>query len=172
MNEEEITQLENQVQGLMAWKNKRAKERFVLPMDVASKKTLAYWATQSFNGLPIFTGKVVPAYTTDLTELLIFGLEVKINNAKRVIKFKLELKNYTVNATTNVFTYANGNHNLNNGDRIAFTTDGLLPNGLNEVTAYYVINRTGTTFQVSTSSGGSAVDVTDAGSGNQYYAFL
>lgn len=47
-----------------------------------------------------------------------------------------------------------------NGDIVIFTTTGALPTGITSGTTYYVINRTSTTFQFSTSSGGSAVAVT------------
>src|SRR5258708_31697 len=116
MNEEEILQFEERVNRLMAWKNNRENDRFVLPMDVVSKKTLSYWVTQNFNGLPIFTGKIIPASDVDRTDLLLYGLEVSINNAKRVVLIQLGLKGYTVNATSDVFTNTNGNHNLSNGD--------------------------------------------------------
>jgi hypothetical protein len=52
-----------------------------------------------------------------------------------------------------------------NGTAVRFTTDGLLPAPLATTTTYYVINRTATTFQVSLTSGGSAVDTNAFGSG-------
>lgn len=52
-----------------------------------------------------------------------------------------------------------------NGTAVRFTTDGLLPAPIVETTTYYVINRTATTFQVSLTSGGSAVDTNAFGSG-------
>jgi len=52
-----------------------------------------------------------------------------------------------------------------NGTAVRFTTDGLLPAPLTTTTTYYVINRTATTFQVSLTSGGSAVDTNAFGSG-------
>lgn len=52
-----------------------------------------------------------------------------------------------------------------NGTAVRFTTDGLLPAPLNTTTTYYVINRTATTFNVSLTSGGSAIDTNAFGSG-------
>jgi hypothetical protein len=103
---------------------------------------------------------------------LLFGLEININDKKRVLLIQFELKQYTVDPSTNIFTNIPGSHNLNNGDRIAFTTNGTLPTGLHEYDFYYVINRTGTTFQVSLISGGSILPITSSGVGNQYYAKL
>lgn len=50
---------------------------------------------------------------------------------------------------------------------VVFKTSGALPTGLTVGTVYYVLSasRTATTFRVSTSIGGSAVDTTGAGSG-------
>lgn len=76
---------------------------------------------------------------------------------------------FTVNATTDVFTAAAA-HSLSNGDRIAFTNSGgALPTGLSTVTEYFVKNVTSTTFQVSATVGGSAVDMSDTGSGTHTF---
>lgn len=74
--------------------------------------------------------------------------------------------NFTADASTNVLTSAG--HGLENGDIVNFSTDGTLPEGLLDYetdTLYYVIEKTTDTFKVSLTSGGSAVDITSAGSG-------
>lgn len=59
------------------------------------------------------------------------------------------------------------NHNFDNGDRVAFNSNGILPGGLNpskyDERAYYIINVTKHTFQVSETSSGSAVEVYNNG---------
>ena len=58
-------------------------------------------------------------------------------------------------------------HGLSNGQQVVFLASaGTLPTGLTEGTIYYVISVSGDTFSVSTTSGGSAVDLTAAGSGH------
>lgn len=52
-----------------------------------------------------------------------------------------------------------------NGDVVTFTTTGALPTGLTAGTDYYVINRTSTTFQVSATVGGAAIDTSGSQSG-------
>jgi len=73
-----------------------------------------------------------------------------------------------VNTTTNVIT-TSVNHNLVVGDRISFyVSGGSLPSPLldgSNIAPYYIISPTTNTFKVSTSSGGSEVDITTAGSG-------
>jgi len=55
-----------------------------------------------------------------------------------------------------------------NNTPITFTTTGALPTGITPGTTYYVINSTGTTFNVSLTAGGAAVNTSGAGSGLQY----
>ena len=63
-------------------------------------------------------------------------------------------------------------HGLANGDRVMVTNSGgALPTGLSENTVYFVVNKTTDTFQLSLTSGGSAIDLTTAGTGtNSWYA--
>ena len=57
-------------------------------------------------------------------------------------------------------------HGLSNGTVIQFTTTASdLPDPLAILTDYFVINKTDDAFQVSTASGGTAVNLTDTGSG-------
>ncbi len=54
---------------------------------------------------------------------------------------------------------------LQNDDVLLLTTDDTLPAGLSVDTPYYVVNRTTSTAQVATSQGGSAINITDTGTG-------
>lgn len=65
-------------------------------------------------------------------------------------------------ANDTVLSYA---HGLPTGGRVGFHpfSAGGLPTGLTEGTLYYVINASTDTFQVSTTSGGAAVNVTANG---------
>jgi hypothetical protein len=56
-------------------------------------------------------------------------------------------------------------HGFPNGARLTFSSTGTLPAGINSGTIYYVVNTTTNTFQISTSLGGSAINITDVGSG-------
>ena len=58
-------------------------------------------------------------------------------------------------------------HTLGAGDRVRFTTTTTLPAGLSLLTDYYVLasGLTANDFKVSTTNGGSAVDITDTGTG-------
>src|SRR5581483_5370084 len=73
---------------------------------------------------------------------------------------------FTVNAGTDVITVASS-HGLSAGDQVRFSTTGTLPAPLSINTVYYVLSSglTTTDLKVSTSPGGSVVDITNTGSG-------
>ena len=81
-----------------------------------------------------------------------------------VVKRSINLGTVTANASTDKLTL-NG-HGMVNGTRVRFsTTASDLPGGLAVDTNYYVINTETNAFKVSTTSGGSAVNITDTGTG-------
>ena len=63
--------------------------------------------------------------------------------------------NITAVATPGVITVPSA---PSNGDQVVFSTSGTLPTGITAGTAYYVVNRTSTTFQISATSGGTAIN--------------
>ena len=81
-----------------------------------------------------------------------------------VVKRSINLGTVTANASTDKLTL-NG-HGMANGTRVRFTTSASdLPAGLAVDTDYYVISTATNDFEVSTTLGGSKVDITDTGSG-------
>lgn len=78
----------------------------------------------------------------------------------------------SINTGTETITAASA-HGLSAGDTVIFETDGTIPTGLTADTQYYVISAglTTTDFRVSTTSGGSAVDITNAQTSSNH-AFL
>jgi hypothetical protein len=75
---------------------------------------------------------------------------------------------FTADATTDVLTATA--HGLSNGDLLTVTNSGGgLPGGLSAGVWYYVISAAANTFKLSTSSGGSAVDITSNGTGTQTF---
>lgn len=68
-----------------------------------------------------------------------------------------------VNTTTDIITKTA--HGLIDGDKVNFTSSTTLPGGLSAGTVYYVKVASSSTFQVSTTLGGAAVDLTSQGTG-------
>lgn len=73
---------------------------------------------------------------------------------------------FTVNLATPA-TFTCTNHGLNIGDTVTLTTTGALPTGLSTGTTYYVITAgfTANTFELSLTSGGTAVNTSVSQSG-------
>jgi hypothetical protein len=76
-----------------------------------------------------------------------------------------------VNGTTMSVTIASpavvtSGVSLSDGMAISFTTDGSLPTGLLPGVTYYIVNSTGTSFNVAATYGGTAIDTTGTQSGN------
>jgi hypothetical protein len=165
MIEQEIIQLENKVNELTAWKNSIVGERLTYPLDDLSRKILQerQW---------VFTGKTHTTTGLILTDFIAVGQFFRINTRARVALACRALSSFTANAGTDVLTNTSGHHNLKGSDRLVFATTNTLPDPLSEVQIYYPVSITESTFKVSTSEGGSAEDIIDAGTGTHYYAKL
>lgn len=75
---------------------------------------------------------------------------------------------FTADASTDFLTDAA--HGLVNGDRVmVYNSGGALPAGLSANTVYFIVNKTNDTFQLALTSGGSAIDLTTAGTGTNYW---
>lgn len=68
-----------------------------------------------------------------------------------------------VNTATDVITITN--HGYSDGFSFRLSSTGGLPGGLVAATPYYIVSSTANTFKLSASSGGSAIDLTTAGTG-------
>jgi hypothetical protein len=62
-------------------------------------------------------------------------------------------------------TITSTGHGLVNGDRVLFQTTGILPTGISANAVYFVINAATNTFQISATSGGSAIGTSGTQSG-------
>jgi hypothetical protein len=78
---------------------------------------------------------------------------------------------FSVDTTLTNDQFLSPGHGLANTDRVmlfnAFGT--ALPTGVSEGTVYFVVNAATDTFKVSTTSGGTAVDLTGVGGGEGYF---
>jgi hypothetical protein len=70
---------------------------------------------------------------------------------------------FTVDASTDFLT--SSAHGLLNGERVMVFSSTTLPTGISARTVYFVVNKTADTFQLSLTSGGTAIDLTDTGTG-------
>jgi len=93
-----------------------------------------------------------------LRDALIEGLTVRHRNQEHIV--------VSVDPDTDTFSCAA--NPFVNGDQVVEFTDGVRPGGV-EAAQYFVVNATETTFQVSVTLGGSAIDVTSEGTGEQWF---
>jgi hypothetical protein len=63
------------------------------------------------------------------------------------------------------------NHGMPNGTPVSFLTSSALPAGLTVGTVYYTVNVTASTFNVSATVGGAAINTSSAGAGNHTAIF-
>ncbi len=91
-----------------------------------------------------------------------FGQEILFAQYQSIVNISI--------ASPGVVTW-NG-HGLSNGQTVNFASTGTLPTGITVGTTYYVIGATATTFQLSATSGGSAIVTTGSQSGVQSCAVL
>lgn len=74
---------------------------------------------------------------------------------------------FTADAGTDVITAVS--HGLSDGARVLLKSTTTLPAGLSANTIYFVRDSATNTFKLATSSGGSAIDITDAGTGTHSF---
>ena len=80
-----------------------------------------------------------------------------------IVSRALDKGTVTANASTDKLTL-NG-HGMADTTKVQFTTTGTLPAGLSLATTYFVVNTATNDFKVAATSGGSAIDITNTGSG-------
>lgn len=111
-----------------------------------------------------------------------FTAEAQPDNA-RIVIFEEDVDSVTLNTDLKAFMSRDAgqtfttdfatddkldiiSHGFSNDDRIMVTSSSQdLPAGLDSATVYYIINATTNDFELSLTSGGSAIDITDNGTG-------
>lgn len=79
--------------------------------------------------------------------------------------------NTNVDISTNTITTTIA-HGFSDGYVVKFSSTGTLPSPLNSTTDYYIISSTLTTFQLSLTNGGPAIDLTSQGSGTHTVVYV
>jgi hypothetical protein len=156
MNENRLQTLEKKVDELMAWKLERSQQQIAYPLDKASQDVLGRYflrIIQTFNQVGGVAGRVFRYFFVQ-QDLLIGSIP-----EDRSVRF-------TVNVTSNVLTVTG--HSFADTDTVYVFTSDTLPSPLVNGTTYYIRDSTGTTFKLALTSGGTAIDITTAGTGIHY----
>lgn len=117
--------------------------------------------------ISLATTVTLPApFASDASDQIYYAYNVAANTFQLTYtKADSAISNQGVSADPATDTLSFSNHGFVENDRIEFTTTGTLPTGLSANTHYYAVNVSQNFFQVSTTEGGSAVNITGAGSG-------
>ena len=152
--------LENRIQALEKWKTERERQQIVYPLDVNSINVLSKYLMRITGEIETVGG------AAGNTFIQYIGNQ---DNRKFIVDRNTYIT-YTVNVSTNYIT-AEGEY-FDNDMLVYVATDDTPPAPLVAGTDYFVINTSGTTFQLSLTQGGAAINITDSGTGAQYIYFF
>lgn len=160
MDEQKLKQLEKDVAELKAWKEARTKQQITFPLDTDSFKVLnKHFLTIMY---PIYWVFSDGSRTTNLA----------LKQGEKQYLLDLLYQSFTtfsVSVSANTLTVEKDPMGgYANDDVIYLSSTITLPTPLSSNQAYYVVNASGNTFQVSLTQGGAAIDITDSGSGVHY----
>lgn len=159
----ELEQLKRQVQELMDWKNQRERQQLSYPLDETSREIIQenLWVIEGEGVFERASGDI-GAYFVEVKN--------KKNNTNQIIGIYPPLTLYTADPGTDTLTALN--HGFSNDERVVLVSTGLFPGGLSDTAPYFIINATANTFQLSTTLGGSAVNITNAGTPNNFVYYF
>lgn len=163
-----IESLERKVTELESWKAERIKQQIDFPLDKESINILGE-SFMSIYDIITFTNPSGIEFNSVIFKQGIKGGLVDVG-------FPL----YRFSASTSdVLTIGVDIVNSSQGafdddTQVMLRTTGTLPAPLSDVTIYYVVNSTGggTSIKLSLTQGGSAINITDTGSGSHYIQFF
>lgn len=156
----DITQLEKRIKDLEKWKEERTRQQLSFPLDIQSINIL------SQNFMRILSEVTTIAGAGGQESVYFIGKQGSFNFQVNQNSFIP----YVVDTSTNIVS-VNG-FSFEDDDRLYLSTSDTCPTPLDTSTTYYVINSTGSSFKLSLTSGGAAIDITDNGVGTQYLYYF
>ena len=152
--------LENRIKELEKWKEEKTVQQIAFPLDTESRRILSnYFMSLSATVRTIggAGGNEFIYYTGQQGDK---DFQVSINT---FIPYTVNTTNDTISVQKIAFE---------NDTQVYVSTSDTPPTPLDTVTNYYIINSTGLTFQLSLTSGGAAINITDTGVGSQYIYYF
>lgn len=144
--------------------------RLITPQELASGATGVFEVkeTGKYDANAIFRAGSWVKTGTGVNTIYTFTLDLQTPEGDLLLGVD-EPETFTVVAATDLFTKTA--HGLVAGNRLQFTSDDTLPAPLEESTDYFVIaaGLTADDFQVSTTEGGTALNITTAGTGTHQF---
>jgi hypothetical protein len=155
---QEILILKQQVAELLKWKEEKTRQQISYPLDKESIKIL----NKDFMSIVSTLYRIGGVAGNTFTEFL-----GKQEDRNFIVSENTYIP-YSVDLSTNLINI--GNYYLDEDRSVELITDDTPPDPLNYLTTYYVINSTGSTFNLTTVQGnaGAIVTLTNKGAGNNY----
>ncbi len=160
-NDQRISQLEQQVQELLDWKEDRIKQQLTYPLDKESADILQ-------KDLFVFSNLIVFDRANGVANP--YALVGSVNN-----------KTTTISVLPNpiIFVASSGADTLTivsnpfvNDDTVSVLSSNTLPSPLLDGVQYFVVSSTSNTIKLSLTQGGAAIDLTTNGVGIQYINYF
>lgn len=164
-----LDSLQREINELKAWKAQREAQQITFPIDEKSLTILnKYFLTKS--GILEFVNA-----SGQVSRIAL----LKQDGRTEAVGVYDSLPRYTVDVSSNEIIMGLDIVNLGKGSfsddqQVLLLTTGAHPAPFADAVVYYVVNANsdGTVFQLSATSGGSAINITDTGSGEQYMYLL
>jgi len=159
----DLQSLQKRIEELEKWKAEKTKQQISFPFDYQSQIILNKYFMSLYGTATVVAGAGGNTFISYIGKQDDKIFEVARNT----------FITYTVDVSTNYISVA-GQERFDNDTQIYFSTEDTAPAPLVTGTPYFVINSSsnGQVFQVSTTSGGSAVDITNTGTGQQYLYYF
>lgn len=150
------------IERLEQWKAQRERQQFTYPVDPTSIAVLQNYFMRINSEYETLGGISGNLYTTYVGSQgnMVFEVTQSL------------LSPYTVDTSSDTLTVSSGRFEA---DRLVyFATSDTFPSPLDSVTSYYTVNVSngGTSFQVSLTVGGAAVNITTTGTGRQFVGYV
>ena len=158
---DKLQQLENRIKDLEKWKTERERQQVTFPLDTRSIEVLNKYFMRILNDIIYIGGAAGREFT------LYSGIQ---GDRKFTVQEDTYVR-FTVNTSTDYITAEQSKYRFIENQDLYVTTSDTLPTGLLDGITYYVKNVSGNTFQLSTTPGGAAVNITSSGTGVQYIYF-
>lgn len=171
MDEQRLKQLEDKVRKLEEWKAQREGQQIVFPLDNQSQTILGKYFLQQIAVVKFEAGASGNPFRTILVQ--------QANGPISEITTSTTLIPFSVSTSADTVLLGNDLTNLKQGQfeddtLVSVRSTGTLPSPLSSTTDYYVVNASSndTVIQLSLTSMGAAINITDTGTGQHFiYAF-
>lgn len=159
----QLEQLSQRIDAIESWQAGKIKQQITFPLDIQSLKVLNQYYMHLTDTAIISGGASGNTFVNYIGNQ--GNYDFSVNQDIYIL--------YSVNPTTDIFTIT-GKIGFSNGTQVVVSTSDTTPSPLVAGTTYYVVNSTGIgqSFKLSSTLGGSPINITTKGTGEQYIFYF